>query len=349
VKPGTPKRPTLREVADLADLSTAAVSRYLSGTLDLPAETAERVRAAIASTAYVPHDGARRLRTGRSETLGLVTPDVSNPFFALLASAVAGSAWEVGFDLLVWNSEDRVEREVTSVRRLRSSYIDGLLMVTHHKTDKVLIERLSETGPIVLLDEDVPGIAASRVFVDNQEGSRQATCTLLEMGHTRIAHVGAPSDLMTAGLRRAGWWQALTEAGLTAPDSYYLHGWINQDFGRSALAQLMKLPTPPTALFVGADEIAFGIIAESHRLGIAIPGDLSLIAFDGLPIGELLDPPLSTVVQPIKEMGRTGVQLLLRQLKDAAAKPKHVILPVKLEMRASAAPLRRRARARSSQ
>lgn len=332
------KRVTLRKVADLAGLSTAAVSRFLSGSLDLPDETAERVRAAIRATNYIPHAGARRLRVGRAESLGLVTTDLSNPFFALLASAVASSAWDVGSDLLVWNSEDIVEREVTSVLRLRSSYIDGLLMVTHHKSNTALLEALRDAGPTVFLDEDVPGISGSRVFVDNKYGGWLATNTLVQMGHKCIAHVGAPANLMSAELRREGWRQALAEAGLSPPDTYYIHGRISQEFGRSALEQVLRLPNPPTAIFVGADEIAFGIIAASQKCGVRIPRDISLVAFDGLPIGELLDPPLSTVVQPIKEMGRKGVQLLRRQLDSPDSAPEKVILPVRLEMRASAAP-----------
>jgi LacI family transcriptional regulator len=335
----TNKRATLRKVADIAGVSTAAVSRFLGGTLDLPEETAQRVRAAIRETRYVPHDGARRLRVGRSETLGFVTTDLSNPFFALLASAVASSAWDAGFDLLVWNSEDIVEREVTSVRRLRSSYIDGLLMVTHHKSDKVLLSALRDVGPMVFLDEDVPGIQGSRVFVDNRHGGWLATKTLIQMGHERIAHVGSPADLMSAELRCAGWRQALAEANLSVPESYYVHGKISQSFGRAALEQLMQLSTPPTAIFVGADEIAFGIIAASHQSEIAIPRDLSLIAFDGLPIGELLDPPLTTVAQPIKEMGQKGVELLIRQLENPSIMADRIVLPVTLNMRASAAPL----------
>lgn len=334
------KRATLREVAKLAGVSTAAVSRFLGGTLELPEATAQRIRTAIRETSYVPHASARRLRFGRSETLGLVLPDLSNPFFALLASAVASSAWDVGLDLLVWNSEEIVERVVASVRRLRSSYIDGLVMITQHKSDRTLREELQGAGPTVFLDEDVTGVAGSRIFVDNRHGGWLATKTLIEMGHTRIAHVGAPENLMSSELRCAGWREALTKAGLRVPEAYYISGRIAQEFGRSALSRLMRLPAPPTAIFVGADEIAFGIIAASHDLGLRIPDDLSLISFDGLPIGELLNPPLSTIVQPIKEMGKKSVDMLLRQLENPDAVPEQIVLPVKLEMRASAAPLR---------
>lgn len=334
------KRATLRDVAKLAGVSTAAISRFLGGSLELPEATAQRIRAAIRDTSYVPHASARRLRFGRSETLGLVAPDVSNPFFALLASAVASSAWDAGLDLLVWNSEDIVGRIAASVRRLRSSYIDGLVMITHHRSDPTLQEELRGAGPTVFLDEDVTGVAGSRIFVDNRHGGRLATKTLIELGHTRIAHVGSPENLMSSELRCAGWREALTKAGLRVPEAYYVHGRIDQEFGRSALGRLMRLPTPPTAIFVGADEIAFGIIAASHDLGLRVPEDLSIISFDGLPIGGLLNPALSTIVQPIKEMGKMSVEMLLRQLEDEAAEPKEIVLPVKLEMRASAAPLR---------
>jgi LacI family transcriptional regulator len=339
------KKPTLHEVAKLSGVSTAAVSRFLSGKLRPTEETAKRIRDAIRKTNYVPHASGRRLRFGRSEALGFVAPDLSNPFFALLASAVASSAWEVGLDLLVWNSEDIVERVVAAVRRLRSSYIDGLLIVTNHKSEKSLTEELRDAGPMVLLDEDVTGVTGSRVFVDNEHGGWLATKTLLDMGHSRIAHIGSPGNLMSAELRCRGWRKALAEAGIQVPDGYYVSGPINQKFGRSALETMMRLPTPPTAIFVGADAIAFGVIAASHEVGLRIPEDLSIISFDGLPVGALLDPPLSTVAQPIGEMGRKGVELLVRRIETPKAKLERVILPVTLEIRASAAPLRPKARA----
>jgi LacI family transcriptional regulator len=335
-------RSTIREVAKLAGVSIAAVSRYLSGTINLPEGTAERIRDAIEKTNYSPHASARRLRSGRSEALGFVAPNLANPFFALLASSIASSAWELGLDLLVWNSEDVVDREVAAVRRLRASYIDGLVFISHHKTEKTLGDHLRGAGPIVLLDEDVEGVSASRVFVENEHGGWLATKTLISMGHSRIAHVGSPATLMSSEQRCKGWRKALSEAGLQAPDSYYISGAIDQGFGRAALERLMRLPEPPTAVFVGADPIAFGIIAAAHSVGLQIPGDLSIIAFDGLPIGELLDPPLSTIAQPIKDMGKTAVDLLVQELETARTPKQRVVLPITLEVRASAAPLRAR-------
>jgi LacI family transcriptional regulator len=261
-----------------------------------------------------------------------------------LASAVASSAWQVGLDLLVWNSEDILERVVGSVRRLRSSYIDGLLMITNHKSDKSLAGELEGAGPTVFLDEDVVGVKASRVFVDNEHGGWLATKALLDMGHAKIAHIGSPANLMSAELRCRGWRKALAECGKQVPEAYYLPGPIDEKFGRSALEKLMRLPAPPTAIFVGADATAFGIIAASHEIGLRIPDDLSLISFDGLPVGALLDPPLSTIVQPIGEMGKKGVELLVRRIETPKASLERIILPVTLETRASAAPLRLKSR-----
>jgi len=329
-------RTTIRDVAELAGVSTAAVSRFLKGDLKLPPTTAKRIREAVKSTNYAPHASARRLRSGRSETLGLVAPGIANPFFALMGSAIAARAWSVGLDLLVWSSDDVVEREVASLRRLRSSYIDGLLLITHHKSEKLLRQELKGAGPTVFLDEDLAGVPGSRVFVDNEHGGWLATKTLIGLGHSSIAHIGSPADLMSSELRCQGWRKALAEAGLRVPPDYYLAGPIDESFGRLALEKLMRLPVPPTAIFVGADPIAFGIIAASRTIGLRVPEDLSIISFDGLPIGELLDPPLSTVAQPIKEMGEKGVDLLVKQIANPDEPHERVILPVKLVMRRSA-------------
>lgn len=330
---------TIKQVAELAGVSIGAVSRFLGGSLNLPEETANRIREAVARTKYTPHASARRLRQGRAETLGFLAPEISNPFFALLASAIASRAWHHGLDLLVWSSDNVVQREIAALRHLRAESIDGLLMITHHRTDKTLVEQLQGGGPTVFLDEEVAGVAGSRVFVDNEYGGWLATKTLIDMGHWRIAHVGSPADLMSADLRCKGWRRALSESGLRVPEDYYVSGSIDQNFGRSILEKLMQLPEPPTAIFVGADPIALGIIAACRRSGIRIPEDLSIISFDGLPIGELLDPPLSTVAQPIKEMGVTAVDLLVRRIENPSAPFEHILLPVALEIRASAAPL----------
>ena len=333
-------RSTISEVAKRAGVSISAVSRFLGGTLNLPEETADRIRDAVRDLNYAPHASARRLRFGRSETLGFVAPEISNPFFALMGSAIASRAWEMGLDLLVWNTSDVIEREIASVKRLRDSYIDGLLFITHHRTDKSLIEQLRGAGPTVFIDEDVADIPGSRIFVENERGGRLATKTLIEMGHVNVAHVGSPATLMSAELRHAGWRKAMAEFDLPIPDAYYMSGPIEPDFGRAALAALMKLPVPPSAIFVGADAIALGIISASREMGLHIPRDLSIISFDGLPVGELLDPPLTTVVQPIQEMGRKGVDLLVKRIKYPDTPAEHIILPVSLEIRASAAPPR---------
>lgn len=330
---------TIKQVAELAGVSIGAVSRFLGGTLNLPEETANRIREAVARTNYTPHASARRLRQGRAETLGFLAPEISNPFFALLASAIAARAWHHGLDLLVWSSDNVVQREIAALRHLRAASIDGLIMITHHRRDQALMEQLKRGGPTVFLDEDVAGVTGSRVFVDNEYGGWLATKTLIDMGHSRIAHVGSPPDLMSSDLRCKGWRRALSEAGLRVPEDYYMSGSIDQNFGRSILENLLHLPEPPTAIFVGADPIAFGIIAACRRSGIRIPEELSIISFDGLPIGELLGPPLSTVAQPIKEMGAKAVDLLVRQIEDPNAAFEHIVLPVALEIRASAAPL----------
>ena len=333
---------TIKDVAKKAGVSIGAVSRFLSGSLVLPDETGQRIRDAVEALKYTPHSNARRLRHGKSETIGFVAPEISNPFFALLASAIGASAWSRGYDLSVWSTNDLVEREVAAVNRLHSSHIDGLILSSHNKAEPKLIEALKDAGPIVIVDEDVLGVEASRVFVDNEHGAWLATKTLIDMGHTKIAHVAPPGHLMSSEQRKRGWERAMKDAGLCIPDNYYVPGPLNETSGRSALIHLLEHPEPPTAVFVGSDPVAFGLIAASHQMGFKIPEQLSVISFDGLPVGRLLDPSLTTVAQPIREMGEKSVDLLLRRIRDPEMAPEKLVLPVALEMRASAAPYRNR-------
>jgi LacI family transcriptional regulator len=331
-------RATIRDVARLAGVSPAAVSRFLNGNLDLPDKTSKKIQAAVRDLQYSPNASAKRLRNGRAETLGLVAPDLSNPFFALLASSIASRAWEREKDLLVWSSEDAVPRELSAIRRMKSAYIDGLIFITHNKNNPLLLQELQGAGPTVLLDEDVAGLSCSHVFVDNERGGWLATKTLIDHGHSAIAHIGSPRELMSAEARYNGWRRALGEAGIEVPDDYYLHLPIAQDSGRQALEQLMRLDTPPTAIFAGADPIAFGVLAASSQIGLRIPEDLSIIGFDGLPIGSLLNPPLTTVEQPIAELGRAAVDLLIRHIEEPDAPHEHLQLPIRLLKRGSVLP-----------
>ncbi|EPN71635.1 LacI transcriptional regulator, partial [Pseudomonas syringae pv. actinidiae ICMP 19101] len=200
---------TLQDVANHAGLSKAAVSRYLNRSISLPPETAQRIDTAIKALDYRGNSLARRLSKGGSETIGLVLPDIANPFFAELADAAEEEASANGYNLVLCVTRNLLERESTFVRWLDSRNVDGLLLVSNRPDDGTLAGQLASYRNIILLDEDVPGTSQPKVFADNHQGGRLATDYLIRHGHRRIAHVSGPPALMSARERYAGYREAL--------------------------------------------------------------------------------------------------------------------------------------------
>jgi LacI family transcriptional regulator len=314
-----PKRPTIADVARLARVSPAAVSRWLNGSMQLPEATGDRIRQAVTTLGYHPHAQARRLSTGKSEAIGIILPDIANPFFAFLASAAERVAVDAGYDVMIWSSRNKAERELACFDRLRAGYVDGLILITNHEDDGSLAARIDQArGRVVIVDEDVRHADAPRFFVENEQGGYLATRHLIDCGHRRIAHIGGPSGVMSAAERARGWRRALREAGIDPPVEWHIFSEYEVDAGRADAPAIFKIEPPVTAVFAGSDAIALGILYAARERGFAVPGDLSLVGFDGMPIIELLGPPLTSVVQPIDRLGRLGAECLMAMIKAGA-------------------------------
>ncbi|MCX5512923.1 cytochrome-c peroxidase [Kaistia algarum] len=310
---------TIQDVAREAGVSTTTVSRHLNGRIELPTETAARVDAAVARLQYRPNLLAKRLSLGTSETIGLMAPEIANPFFAELAAAAQDEADQQGFAVLMSSTRGSVEREVAALSRLRDRHVDGLLVLTNRVDDGTLARAISAVPNVVLLDEDVPGAEVPRVFAENEVGAYLATRHLIENGHRRIAHVGGPEGLFSTRERLAGFRRALAEAGL-AEAAVHL-GAYSREHGAASAERLLGSSGSPTAIFAGSDFIAIGLMRAARGMGTRVPADVSLVGFDDMPFSQLLDPALTTVRQPAAEIGRVGVRQLLRLINKQAADP----------------------------
>ena len=336
-----PKRPTIADVAHLARVSPAAVSRWLNGSMRLPEATGDRIRQAVITLGYHPHAQARRLSTGKSEAIGIVLPDIANPFFAFLAAAAERVAVDAGYDVMIWSSRNKVERELACFDRLRAGYVDGLILITNHEDDGRLAARISEArGRVVLVDEDVRDADAPKFFVDNEQGGYLATRHLIAQGHRRIVHIGGPQGVMSAIERAQGWRRALGEAGIDAPAEWHIRSEYEIAAGRAGAAAMFDMEPAATAVFAGSDAIALGVLFAARERAVAVPGDLSLAGFDGMPIVELLGPPLTSVAQPIDRLGRLSAECLVAMINAGAADGgdmQTTRLPVELVTRGSVA------------
>jgi LacI family transcriptional regulator len=327
---------TIRDVAREAGVSPATVSRYLNGNIELPAETAGRIDAVSKRLDYRPNLLAKRLSLGSSETIGLVTPEIANPFFAALAAAAEAEARRAGFSILLSSTGGDLEMEAASIDRLAARHVDGLLVLTNRVDDGRLRDLIDGRTDVVVLDEDVPGARVTRIFVENEAGSRDATRHLIAAGHRRIAHIGGPEQLLSTEERFAGFARAMAEAGLEVEDGLVRFGPYERAHGRDATRAILANGRP-TAVFTGSDYIAIGVLEELAAHGLSVPGDLSLASFDDMPFADLLSPPITTVRQPIEALGRLGIRTLLAQIRGEETPPIQR-LPTELVIRRSVGP-----------
>ena len=322
------KRVLLSDVATLAGLSKATVSRYLNHSIVLPQETITRIESAIAQLDYRGNSLARRLSKGGSETLGLVLPDITNPFFAELADAAEEAAFEHGYSLVLCITRNNPEKESQFIRWLDTCQVDGLLFTTNRPDNGLLRKEIQRHQRIVLLDEDIPGSTVPKVFADNVQGGMLATQQLIAAGHRQIAFIGGPDELMSVRERYQGFCTALAQAGLHCPPEWVMYGNYQREFGQRALHQLFSRDIRPTAVFAASDFLVLGLLDGLRELGLHAPQDLSLVGFDDASYADFTQPRISTIRQPARELGRTAVNLMLRLLNGEENIAPETRLPV---------------------
>lgn len=330
---------TIHDVAQTAQVSPTTVSRYLNNRIELPPTTAARIDAAIALLDYRPNLLAKRLSTGRTEAIGLVAPEIREPFFAELASAVEDEADRHGYTIFMSSTRSDRQREIASLNRLHDRHVDGLIMMTNTPDDGTLAKLIGRRRNVVLIDEDVPGVSVPRLFVENETGGYLATRHLIEAGHEKIAYIGGPEGLYSVEHRRAGYLRAMREAGLPVRKQWLAGGSFSSDFARKTTLGFLKLANPPTAIFGSSDYIAIGVLLALKQADLSVPRDMSVVGFDDMPLTELFNPPLTAIRQPIEALGRRGFQLLFSLLKGEQP-PKLTLLPIELIERQSVAPPR---------
>lgn len=319
----TPAKPaaTRNDVARLAGVSTAVVSYVVNGSKRVSPTTETRVREAIAMLGYQPNRAARALRLGSSETLGMVVPDSTNPFFATLAHAVEQAAAERGLDLLVANSDGSLAMERRHIDHFATRRVDGVFVCS------ALVEpdlRALEQAdiPVVLLSQYLPTPGIDSVSVDLKDGSRMAVEHLAEHGHEAIGIVIGTNTDSAVDPREVGWREALGRLGLAAGPVFRQP--FSRPGGYEAGRWLLGGAERPTAIFVSSDRQAVGLLKAMHEAGVRVPEDLAIVSFDGSEDAEFSWPPLTTVSQPIDEMARAAVAALV---DDAAEKHHRVFTP----------------------
>jgi LacI family transcriptional regulator len=330
---------TIREIADLAGVSIATVSRVVNGRDDVSPETRELVQRIVRERGYMANRSARGLSRGKTGLIGGTVPMVHYPYFSHLVAGVAEALYEADMRLVLCPTYHEHEREVSLLERLLHGTTDGAVIILPEESSDEL-EQLVNHGyrfvvvdPLVPLNERIPAVSAAHTA-----GADQAMKHLLSLGHRRIGAITGPPTGKATVERRRGYYAALAEAGIAPDRELEVPSNFEVSGGVEGAAKLLDLADPPTAIFCFNDNMAIGAMRVARERGIRVPEDLSLVGFDDLGEASIVHPALTTIRQPLAEMGRIAVSLLMRLLEDQPLEALHVELATRLVVRESTAP-----------
>lgn len=332
-------RPTIDDVARLAGVSIATVSRCLHTPDIVALKTRDRVLGAVRQTGYTLNAAAQSLRQRRSNAVLVVVPDIGNTFFAELLHGIEIEAAAAGLTMLIGDTGRIKSREDAYVRYLLNGRADGALLLADPQSDWFGLPTLSTHAmpPIVTVSEVGPVSGPVTVSIDNEAAAHAAVGHLIKQGHRRIAHVRGPESNILTAQRVTGYRRALAEAGLAHDPQLEFPGDFFLASGRAAFDRFNDLADRPTALFFANDEMAMGFLSTAYAAGIRVPRDVSVIGFDDIHFAKASIPALTTIRQPRAEMGATAMRLLLQIIAGDA--PASVRLPYELVIRDSTAPV----------
>lgn len=315
------------------------VSRVINNSGYISQETRERVEQAIDELGYIPNTLARSLRYKQTDTIGLVVTDITNPFFTTVARGVEDVASSQGFSVIFCNTDESLSEEARYITVLLQKQVDGLLLVPAGRRSPAMDLLRGHSVPLVLLDRRIPNHEADLVCCDSEQGAYELVRHLLSLGHQRIAVLGGPAEVPSATDRVAGYRRAVTEVGLGSSVTAVYYSPFTIEGGYEAARQALAVTPRPTALFAANNFIAIGALRAMREAGLRVCEDISLVAFDDLPSAIVIEPFLTAVVQPAYEMGRQATLLLLDRLAGSGPdKPREIVLPTELVIRASSGP-----------
>jgi LacI family transcriptional regulator len=330
--------PTLHDVAKAAGVSIATVSATINQSAYVSPELQDRVRKAIAELGYHPDAIARSLKKRSTQTLGLIISDITNPFFTALVRGIEDAANARGYALILCNTDERLEKERAYVRLLRSRRVDGMIMAPAGSAEDYHRFEVEVNTPLVFIDRKVSTVAADAVVVDNGGGARQAVEYLLRLGHRRIGAITGLPHISTTHERIQGYRQALESAGVPLDPALMLGGNSRLEGGFRAAHELLSRDKRPTAIFATNNLMAIGLMRAVAERGLRCPEDISVACFDDFEWASVFHPRLTTVAQPIYDMGMKAAELLFARVDGSmTGDPREVVLAPTLVIRDSCA------------
>ena len=333
-------RPTIKDVAARVGVSRQTVSRVINNKGEVSDTTRDRVLAAIEELGYRPNATARSMVMGRTCTLGCISPNITDYTFANIIEGAQAAARRLGYFVLTGSAPNESDVEPLLEEMLHRQ-VDGLMVLNPRADDRFrcFLPLIEEDLAIVYLNNTPQGEPVSAVHCDDRDGGYQATHYLIERGHTAIATILGPDNEECTFDRLEGHRQALSEAGLALDSIPLERGDWSATSGYQATQRLLEAAQPFSAIFAQNDRMAVGAIRALREAGLRVPDDVSIIGFDDIPLASYFDPPLTTLRQPMEELGRQAARLLVRTIQNADRLPEQVSIRARLVERASCAPV----------
>lgn len=329
---------SINDVAKCAGVSKSTVSRILNDKGKFSKDTRDKVLQIVKKLNYRASMVARSLRNRRTKAVGLLLPDIVNPFFPEIMKGVEDVASENGYVVILCSSNEDSEKEFMYFHMFENRWIDGVIYsgVTGTREEAQSIRLISEQEiPVVLMDREIEDYFASVVMIDNEKAAYDAATYCLELGHKRIGFIAAPLKVRIFEKRIEGYQKALQKYGIEFDESLVVEGDLTIKSGSKAAKQLVARRDPPTAIFASNDLMAIGAMKEIQGHGLKVPENISIIGFDDIRTASLVTPALTTIAQPKNEMGVEAMNLLIRMIEKKGASKSRVVLDTRLVVRKS--------------
>ncbi|MFZ4451520.1 LacI family DNA-binding transcriptional regulator [Salibacterium aidingense] len=326
--------PTIKDVAKHANVSVATVSRVLSKTGTVSEKNTQNVLEAINALNYKPNALGRYLRTAHTQTILVVVPDITNPFFSNVMKGIQTMANEQGYDVLVMDAEHAHFDSRKCFDMLEQKQVDGLIMLTSRVDRNVLLD-LGKEHAIVLACEYLEGTTLPTVSIDNISAARKMTEYLLGLNYTNIAHITGPMETVLGVDRLRGFKQALQAKSVDVKSSNIQEGDFSIESGYNIMGKLLSLEDRPEAVFAANDEMAMGAVNAAKAYGLNVPGDIAVTGFDDIKMASMFTPQLTTISQPTFEIGRKSMDLLFHLLNKEVLVQSQFVLEDTLVIRES--------------
>jgi LacI family transcriptional regulator, galactose operon repressor len=326
----------MHDVARLAEVAVSTVSALINGAPKVSQTRADRIRRAMKELDYHPDQIARSLKVGRTHTIGVVIPDITNVFYPSVFRGIEDAARAAGYGVLLCNSNESAEQEQSQLSMLFSRRVDGVLLACSSGSNAGR-EASQRRVPLVFVDRMSEEASGGAVCADNVEAARVATRHLIDLGHRRIALLAGDLNLSPHAERLEGFRQAMRQAGLSIREEYLCAGGAQAEDSRRSAGRLLEIGTAPTAIIASNSKLLLGLLHATRERGVSVPRDLSILTFDEAEWSEYLDPPITAMVQPAYDMGRQAFEILKDRIVSGVAggTDRVMRLPAQLHVRGS--------------